>query len=77
MPHISLDNGFGGILKIKNYLIKLNIPISRKLLSSISKMTDSVELVNYIKDIEVTRTGEVQIIDKQENELFSDKEYEN
>ena len=38
-------------------------------------MTDSGELVNYIKDIEVA-TGEVQIIDKQENELFSDKEYE-
>ncbi|WPX99334.1 hypothetical protein Megpolyxen_01215 [Candidatus Megaera polyxenophila] len=70
-----LTSGFGGILKIKNYLIKLNMPISRELLSSISKMTDSVELVNYIKDIEIT-TGEVQIIDKQENELFSDKEYE-
>ena len=38
-------------------------------------MTDSGELVNYIKDIEVA-TGEVQIFDKQENELFSDKEYE-
>lgn len=34
-------------------------------------MADSVELVNYIKDIEV-----VKIIDKEEKELFSDKEYE-
>ena len=70
-----LASSFGAILKIKNYLIKLDIPLTRKLLSAISKMTDSGELVNYIKDIEVA-TGEVQIIDKQENELFSDKEYE-
>lgn len=70
-----LASSFGAILKIKNYLIKLNIPLTRKLLSVISKMTDSGELVNYIKDIEVA-TGEVQIVDKQENELFSDKEYE-
>lgn len=70
-----LASSFGAILKIKNYLIKLDIPLTRKLLSAISKMTDSGELVNYIKDIEVA-TGEVQIIDKQENELCSDKEYE-
>jgi hypothetical protein len=70
-----LASSFGAILKIKNYLIKLDIPLTRKLLSAISKMTDSGELVNYIKDIEVA-TGEVQIIDKQENELFSDKVYE-
>ena len=70
-----LASSFGAILKIKNYLIKLDIPLTRKLLSAISKMTDSGELVNYIKGIEVA-TGGVQITDKQENELFSDKEYE-
>jgi hypothetical protein len=70
-----LASSFGAILKIKNYLIKLDIPLTRKLLSAISKMTDSGELVNYIKSIEVA-TGGVQITDKQENELFSDKEYE-
>ena len=70
-----LASSFGAILKIKNYLIKLDIPLTRKLLSAISKMTDSGELVNYIKGIEVA-TGGVQITGKQENELFSDKEYE-
>ncbi len=70
-----LASSFGAILKIKNYLIKLDIPLTRKLLSAISKMTDLGELVNYIKGIEVA-TGGVQITDKQENELFSDKEYE-
>lgn len=70
-----LASGFGAILKIKNYLIKIDIPLSRRLFSAISKMSDSVELINYIKDIEVATEG-VQIIDKQENELFSDKQYE-
>ncbi len=70
-----VTRGFGAILKVKDYLIKIDIPLTRALLSSIVKMRDSVELINYIKDINIS-TREVQIIDKQEKELFSDKEYE-
>ena len=35
-------------------------------------MKNAAEIVNYIKDISVS-TKEVQIIDKQEKELFFDK----
>jgi hypothetical protein len=71
-----VQRGFGAILKIKDYLIKINIPVTKALFASLAKMQNSLELVNYIKDISVS-TKEVQIIDKQEKELFSDKEYEN
>jgi len=71
-----VNAGFGAILKIKDYLIKINIPLNRSLFFNLAKMKNAVEIVNYIKDISVS-TKEVQIIDKQEKELFFDKEYEN
>ena len=70
-----VEGGFGAILKIRDYLIKIDIPLTKALITSVGQMKDSVELVNYIKDINIS-TKEVQIIDKQEKELFSDKEYE-
>ncbi|MFK7967925.1 MAG: hypothetical protein AB8B68_02015 [Rickettsiaceae bacterium] len=71
-----VQRGFGATLQVRDYLIKINIPLTKELFSSLAKMNNSVELVNYIKDISIS-TKKVQIIDKQEDEMFSDKEYEN
>ncbi len=68
-------SGFGAILKINDYLIKIDIPLTKTLVSKIFKMDNLVELVNYVKAINIS-TKEVQVIDKQERELFFDKKYE-
>lgn len=68
-------NGFGAKLKIKDYLIKIALPLTKASITNISKMKDPIELVNYIGDINIS-TKEVQIFDKQEGDLFYHKDSE-
>lgn len=70
-----VSNGFGAILSVNNYLIKVALPLTSQLFSAIATMDDPVEIVNYIGDINLS-TAEVKIVDKQEKELFYHKDYE-
>lgn len=70
-----VSSGFGAMLKVNNYLIKVSLPLTGKLFKAVPSMKDFAELINYIGDITIS-TKEVQIVDKQENELFYDKDYE-
>lgn len=70
-----VSNGFGAVLKINDYMIKVSLPLTGKLFKTIPSMQDFAELINYIGEITIS-TKEVQIFDKQEDELFYNKEYE-
>lgn len=70
-----IAHGFGAILKITDYLVDLSLPLNKDLLTNLRNIKDPVEIINYIGDINLS-TQEVQIFDKQENELFYDKDHE-
>jgi hypothetical protein len=70
-----LESNYGAILKIKDYLIKLSVPLSKELFVTIANMKDPIEMINHVGDLSIS-TKEVQIFDKQENELFYDKDHE-
>ncbi len=70
-----VERGFGAILKIKDYLIKLSVPLNRKLIKTLSDLKDPIEIINYVGDLNISTKG-VQIFDKQEKKLFYDKDHE-
>jgi hypothetical protein len=70
-----LATGFGANLKIQNYRIAIDLPISKQLIDIARKKGDPFELLNYIGDIEIS-TGKVEIFDLVGGEKFYDKQYE-
>ncbi len=66
--------GFGAKLKIKDYLIKTSVTL-QNIINIIIEGADPAEILNHIKAIYIS-TSKVQIFDKQEEELFYDKNYE-
>jgi hypothetical protein len=70
-----VQNGFGANLKLHNYQISFDFPISKKLIRTISEYEDAFEFLNYIKNITVS-TRKVEIYDLVDEKKFYDKEYE-
>ncbi|MDC0864569.1 hypothetical protein OAP56_01280 [Rickettsiaceae bacterium] len=69
------SRGFGSKLKINNYKITIDLPLTNKLISSLRNMQDPVEIINYIGDMNIS-TASTEIFDLVDNEKFYDKEYE-
>lgn len=70
-----VQSNFGTELDINGYSIKASIPLSLSLITNLSNFSDPVEIINYIKGISIA-SKEVRIFDKQEGQLFYNKEYE-
>lgn len=68
-------NGFGSRLKIKNYKIKVDLPLSAELVQTLKNMTDPVSLINHLGEVNIS-SGKVEIFDLINDEKFYDKEYE-
>ncbi|RTK92827.1 MAG: hypothetical protein EKK61_02500 [Rickettsiales bacterium] len=69
------SRGFGSRLKINNYQINVDIPLSKKLLEEIKTISNPVQILNYFKEITIS-TDQVEIFDLSDNEKFYDKEFE-
>ena len=69
------SRGFGSRLKINNYQINVDIPLSKKLLEEIKTISNPVQILNYFKEVSVS-TDNVEIFDLSNNEKFYDKEFE-
>lgn len=66
---------FGSKLKVSDYSIKIDLPLSRDLIKNLGKFEDPFEIVNYFGDINA-KSGSVDIYDLEKNEKFYDKDYE-
>jgi len=66
---------FGAKLKVKDYLITIDMPLNRKLLDTVSNMKDPFEVVNHLGELNIS-TKKVEIFDLNSDEKFFDKEYE-
>ena len=69
------SRGFGSRLKIKDYKITVDLPLTAKLIADLKNMKDPIGIINYIRDINIS-TGKVEIFDLVDEEKFYDKEYE-
>lgn len=70
-----ISTGFGANLKIQNYKIIIDYPISKRVIDTARKGGDPFELLNYVGDITAS-TGKVEIFDLVGGEKFYDKQYE-
>lgn len=70
-----ISTGFGANLKIQNYKIVIDFPISKELIDTARKKGDPFELLNYMGDINIS-TGKVEIFDLVDGAKFYDKQYE-
>ncbi len=68
-------SGFGARLKITDYSIKIDLPLSADLINTLKNMTDPIEVINHIGDINLS-SKKVEIFDKIDNTKFYDKEFE-
>jgi hypothetical protein len=69
------ERGFGAKLNIKDYAIKVDLPLNSDLISTLQNMKDPFEIVNHLGDIHASSKS-VEIFDLTDNEKFYDKEYE-
>ncbi|MDP4708456.1 MAG: hypothetical protein NWS20_00405 [Rickettsiaceae bacterium] len=68
-------HGFGSKIKVNDYNIKVDLPLSRSLVDTLKNMQDPVEIVNHLGSINVS-SKKVEIFDLIDDEKFYDKEYE-
>ena len=68
-------HGFGSKLKIDDYNIVIDLPLTSELIHNLREMKDPVELINHFREIKVS-TGKVEIFDLLDDEKFFDKQYE-
>jgi len=68
-------HGFGSKIKVNDYSIKLNLPLSKSLVDTLKNMKDPIEIVNHFGSINVS-SKKVEIFDLIDDEKFYDKEYE-
>ena len=69
------QHGFGSKLKISDYKIIIDLPLSIQLVKDLTKNDDPAILINHIKNI-TTSTQKVEIFDLVDQEKFYDKEFE-
>jgi hypothetical protein len=67
--------GFGSLLKIKNYELATDLPLSRGLFQTLKTISDPLQLINHIGDVNIS-TGKVEIFDLANDEKFYDKQHE-
>ncbi|GAB4165019.1 MAG: hypothetical protein Tsb006_4570 [Rickettsiaceae bacterium] len=70
-----VKHGFGATLKVNDYNLVVDLPLTGQLVETLKKMEDPVQFINHIGDINIS-TGKVEIFDLEDNEKFYDKEYE-
>jgi len=68
-------HGFGSKIQVSDYSIKVDLPLSRKLVDTLKNMDDPIEIINHVGDINIA-SKKVQIFDLVDNEKFYDKEFE-
>lgn len=68
--------GFGSKIRLNNYNIRINLPMTMSLINTIRRMKDSSEIINYIGDTNIS-TDKVEMFDLIEGEKFYEKKYEN
>jgi hypothetical protein len=69
------SRGFGAKLKVDNYSIEVDLPLTIDLVKTIRNMKDPFEIINHVGEIYVY-SDSVEIFDLVSNEKFYDKEYE-
>lgn len=70
-----LQSGFGALLKVKDYKVLIDFPLTKELVNTLSSMQDAIELINHVGGIHIS-TGKVEIFDLVDNEKFYDKDLE-
>ena len=70
-----VKHGFGSLLKINDYKVTVDLPLTTELFGLLKDFQDPIQLINYIKKIKIS-TDKVEIFDLVDNEKFYDKEYE-
>jgi len=67
--------GFGAKLKIEDYSIEVDLPITSELWQTLKNIKNRFEIIHHIKGISVS-SGSVDIFDLINNEKFYDKQFE-
>lgn len=67
--------GFGAKLKIEDYAIEVDLPLTSKLLQTLKSIKNRFGIMNHIKGVSVS-SGSVDVFDLVNNEKFYDKEFE-
>lgn len=70
-----IERRFGAKLKIEDYNIEVDLPLTKDLIFTLKNMKDPFEIVNHMKDLRAF-SGSVDIFDLSNNEKFYDKEFE-
>ncbi len=68
-------DGLGLKLKINDYNIVIDLPLTSELIYTLKEMKNPIELINYFNEIKVS-SGKVEIFDLLNDEKFFDKQYE-
>lgn len=68
-------NGFGSLIRISNYHIAANLPLSYSLFKTLKDLKDPIEIINYTSGITVS-SDKVEIFDLINKEKYYDKQYE-
>ncbi|MGC0372399.1 MAG: hypothetical protein DGJ47_001112 [Rickettsiaceae bacterium] len=68
-------HGFGSRLKLNNYRLQADIPLTYEIISALKENQDPAVLINYCKNI-ILSSDKVQMFDLVDKEKYYDKEYE-
>ncbi|PCJ26969.1 MAG: hypothetical protein COA94_04665 [Rickettsiales bacterium] len=67
---------FGAKLKIEDYMLSVDLPVSMGLINTLRDLEDPVQIINHVGDINLS-SDRVEIFDLIDNQKFYDKKYEN